>query len=155
MTARFHRKVVIYSPGGRHVRTVHAELAERMIREGTARRRCRGNRPIRALELIAAAGLTGQGRPTAATPQRLLGQKYTYWEALKQDAACPACLGVVAEECWLCGGEGIVRETFGHVLSLRRIARSTRWAFLLSLLDCLPPPRLAAAMAMLRARGEA
>jgi hypothetical protein len=109
---RFESRVRLISPAGNHIRTVHAEEAERLVHEGTAER-C-GNRR-RAAEIQLVESLIARPVRSCSPPsvRQYMGQSYTFREAVGHDGA------------------------MGHVTQFKYINPEDRKIFILAITDCL------------------
>ncbi len=111
----FARRVHLLNSAGTCLRCVHPEEAMRLLLAGSAR--AHGGKKIRAVELV--ESLAGHRRKQSRPPTLMnyMGQRYTFIEPLKDQSG----------------------SVNAYTVSLKRIDRHDRWAFILSLTDCLTP----------------
>jgi hypothetical protein len=75
---KFPRWVDLYAPGGKFVRAVHGELAERMLRDREARLLRKRRREVRAIEAVETTGFERMQPATALTVTSYLPESYTF-----------------------------------------------------------------------------
>lgn len=112
----FHKQVQLHSADGVHLRRIHAEEAERMVRCDEAKPAKRAKGKISVIVVPRCVLGLPPKPPTALTVWHYLGKPQHIREA-------------------------VGAPTIGHTIALRRIPNSDRWAYTLSQTDFIAPFR--------------
>lgn len=111
-------QVKVFNSRDQFVRTVRADIAERLCRQQRATPRGHNRHRITALTLTYSA----DDRPTTAgSTAGLTGTRYTCTEAVTGKRPCRVCDGTIPT-CEHCHGTGQADTVVGHIIQFRRSA---------------------------------